>query len=273
MRILSPSKINLYLHIVGKRPDGYHELETLMAPISLCDEMIVAVEGAGIQLTCSDPGLPVDAGNLAYKAADLFLKTYGLERGVRLHLDKKTPVGAGLGGGSGNAAAVLLALRELLKPEVSDAELAGLAAQIGSDVAFFIYRKPAICRGRGEQIEPVTLEGRWEGMLVHPGFGVSTPWAYKTYAAEPRQGTAGKTRNGVTLRNDLEPPVFGKYVWLPEAKQWFQRQPEVWDALMSGSGSSVFALVNEGAPVEDLRGRFHAEFGGDIFSVPFTVQH
>ena len=173
---------------------------------------------------------------------------------MRIHLEKKVPVGAGLGGGSSDAAAVLLALRDLTGVSCDDAKLAELAARLGSDIPFFIYRTPAICRGRGEIIEPVTLKEKLQGLLVHPGFGVLTPWAYKTYAQNPRPGDVGRTFGDFTLRNDLEPPAFSKYVWLPTVKAWFQKQPEVLDALMSGSGSSVFALTTTEDATQELCG-------------------
>jgi 4-diphosphocytidyl-2-C-methyl-D-erythritol kinase len=267
----APAKINLYLHIVKRRADGFHELDMLMVPISLGDVLDIELIEGGIEFTCSDASL-ADAGeNLATRAARLFLDEFNLTTGVRIHLEKAVPVGAGLGGGSSDAAAVLLALRTLTQVPCDDGGLAELALQLGSDVPFFIFNTPAVCRGRGEIIEPIRLEGTYQGLLVHPGFGVSTPWAYKTYAQNPRPGTSGKTFDDFTLRNDLEPPAFAKYPWLPVAKKWFQAQPEVLDALMSGSGSSVFALTGNEENAAALQKRFHAEFGADLFAVPFRV--
>ena len=115
------------------------------------------------------------------------------------------------------------------------------------------------------------MRGAYQGLLVHPGFGVSTPWAYKTYAQNPRSGAAGRTFSDFTLRNDLEPPAFSKYPWLPVAKDWFRTQPEALDALMSGSGSSVFALTATREDAVTLQKKFHAEFGETPFSIPFQV--
>ncbi len=270
----APAKINLYLHILGRRPDGFHELETLMAPISLGDTLdidLIPDDTGGIEFTCSDPALSDAKDNLATKAARVFLDEFKLTTGVRIHLDKAVPVGAGLGGGSSDAAAMLLALRTLTRIDCSDAKLAELAARLGSDIPFFIYRTPAICRGRGEIIEPIRLNEEFQGLLVHPGFGVSTPWAYKTYAQNPSQGELGRSFENLTLRNDLEPPAFSKYPWLPTVKSWFQKQPETLDALMSGSGSSVFALTRSPVNTWYLQRRFLAEFGETFFSTPFTV--
>jgi 4-diphosphocytidyl-2-C-methyl-D-erythritol kinase len=271
----APAKINLYLHILGRRADGFHELETLMAPISLGDTIELDLIPQGIEFTCSDPELSDAQDNLATRAARIFLEEFKVAQGVRIHLEKAVPIGAGLGGGSSDAAAVLLALRRLTGFECPDAKLADLAARLGSDIPFFIYGRPAVCRGRGEIIEPLadsrTLSESCHGLLVHPGFGVSTPWSYKTYAQNPRPGEAGRTVGDVTLRNDLEPPAFGKYPWLPTVKKWFHRQPEVLDALMSGSGSSVFALTGSAGASERLRERFQDEFGATIFATLFSV--
>jgi 4-diphosphocytidyl-2-C-methyl-D-erythritol kinase len=267
----APAKINLYLHITGRRADGFHELETLMAPISLGDMLEIDLIDAGIEFTCSDPALADAKDNLATKAARLFLDEFKIERGARIHLDKQVPVGAGLGGGSSDAAAVLIALRKLTGIHAEDGKLRELAARLGSDIPFFIPGSPAICRGRGEIIEPVALHGAYQGLLVHPGFGVSTPWAYKTYVHNPRAGEAGRAFADFTMRNDLEPPAFSKYAWLPVAKSWLREQPGVLDALMSGSGSSVFALTESGESVPPLQRRFHEEFGDGLFSRPFRV--
>ena len=271
MKQFAPAKINLYLHILGRRPDGFHELETLMAPISLGDTLDVELTPQGIEFTCSDPSLSDAQDNLATKAARVFLDEFNLTTGLRIHLEKQVPVGAGLGGGSSDAATVLLLLRELTGIKCADEKLAELAARLGSDIPFFIYQTPAICKGRGEIIEPVPLKESYQGLLVHPGFGVSTPWAYKTYAQNPQPGIAGRTFADVTLRNDLEPPAFSKYLWLPTVKQWFQKQPEVLDSLMSGSGSSVFALTSTADASASLRKRFLAEFGETLYAEPFTV--
>jgi 4-diphosphocytidyl-2-C-methyl-D-erythritol kinase len=273
----APAKINLYLHILGRRADGFHELETLMAPISLGDTLDIdlipagTVGDGGIKFTCSDPALSDAKDNLATRAARVFLEEFKLTTGVRIHLEKAVPVGAGLGGGSSDAAAVLLALRDLTRIGCADGKLAELAAQLGSDIPFFLYRTPAVCRGRGEIIEPMRLKESCQGLLVHPGFGVSTPWAYKTYARNPSQGAPGRAFADFTLRNDLEPPAFSKYPWLPTAKGWFQKQPEVLDSLMSGSGSSVFALTSSTEAGSQLRARFLAEFGPTLFATPFSV--
>jgi 4-diphosphocytidyl-2-C-methyl-D-erythritol kinase len=231
---VAPAKINLYLHIRGRRPDGFHELETLMALISVHDTLDIDLlpAGAGIEFSCSDPALA---------------------------------------GGSSDAATVLRVLNILTGLHAPAAKLAELAARLGSDIPFFLHPPTAICRGRGEMIEPVRLTEDLFGVLVHPGFGVSTPWCYKTYAQNPVEGAPGRTFTDFTLRNDLEPPAFSKYPWLPAVKAWFQKQPDVRDALMSGSGSSVFALTETPEARGKLAVRFRAEFGETLFAEMFSL--
>jgi 4-diphosphocytidyl-2-C-methyl-D-erythritol kinase len=270
---VAPAKINLYLHIRGRRPDGFHELETLMALISVHDTLDIDLlpAGAGIEFSCSDPALADAKDNLATKAARIFIDEFKLETGVRIHLEKNIPIGAGLGGGSSDAATVLRVLNILTGLHAPAAKLAELAARLGSDIPFFLHPPTAICRGRGEMIEPVRLTEDLFGVLVHPGFGVSTPWCYKTYAQNPVEGAPGRTFTDFTLRNDLEPPAFSKYPWLPAVKAWFQKQPDVRDALMSGSGSSVFALTETPEARGKLAVRFRAEFGETLFAEMFSL--
>lgn len=249
MKVTSPSKINLYLHISGKRADGYHELETLMCPLSFADEVEVDLAKEGILLTIEGADLSCGPDNLAYRAADEFFKLAKTGSGARIHLKKRIPMGGGLAGGSSNAAAVLLALNELSNSPLNMDQLGQIAASMGSDINFFLQHQPAICSGRGEKVTPYPLKNLPWVVLINPGFGVPTPWAYKTYAQNPIQGEPGKTFDWggepITLRNDLEPAVFTKYIWIAETKKWLQNQPMVLDALMSGSGATVFALVED----------------------------
>ncbi|HSI84890.1 MAG: 4-(cytidine 5'-diphospho)-2-C-methyl-D-erythritol kinase [Candidatus Methylacidiphilales bacterium] len=270
MQLFAPAKLNLYLHILGRRADGFHELETLMVPLKLGD--IITLEERsepGVGFTCTDDSLPTDVTNLAVKAAIQMLERYAPDRGVSIHLEKRLPHGAGLGGGSSDAATVLGGVRELLGLDVPDDEILDLAATLGSDVPFFLYRSAAICRGRGEIVEPVQLQGRYRGVLIHPGFAVPTPWAYKKYAETPTPGKSGATLPDGVLRNDLEPPVFRKYLWLPAAKDWLRSQPEVLDALMSGSGSCVFALLKDGEDPASLMERCSEELGPNCWVAEF----
>jgi 4-diphosphocytidyl-2-C-methyl-D-erythritol kinase len=266
----APAKINLNLRILGKREDGFHELSTLMVPLSLADELTVErAEGAGVELRCDDPDLPVDGGNLVVKALKLFARESGTPGGYRARLVKNIPSGAGLGGGSSDAACALELANALWEQPLTREHLHDLAGQLGSDVPFFLAHEPRLCRGRGEILEPYrgTLPKRV--LLVTPPFGVSTPWAYKSYAARKTAGTlapAEVARLGdLTLVNDLESAVLPKYVILRTLKSWLSAQPGVETALMSGSGSTMFAILSHGAGAEErekrLREHLAREFG------------
>jgi 4-diphosphocytidyl-2-C-methyl-D-erythritol kinase len=270
MRLKSPAKVNLTLKVLGKRADGFHELETLMCPVGIYDGIeLEAVADGGIQLEIEGADLPADESNLAWKAAALVKEVAGVTAGVRIRLEKRIPMGGGLAGGSGNAALVLAGVNRLWGAGLGVSDLKELAARMGSDIAFFLDGGPSLCTGRGEITCPVELEMDAEVLLLNPGFGVPTPWAYRAYAAAPGQGEEGRRewtwkREGKAvrfrLRNDLEPAVFGKYLWIAEAKAWLLRQPEVQEAMMSGSGATVFALVEPGSG-DELAARARAYFG------------
>ena len=149
----SPCKVNLLLNILGKRPDGFHELETVFHPVRLCDQLAFTRGGAGIQLACSGPALPVDSSNLVHRAATAFLSAAKITDGVRIHLTKRIPMAAGLGGGSGNAATTLLGLNELFGSPLSLEQLHPIAATLGSDVNFFLQSKPPLATGRVQNLQ------------------------------------------------------------------------------------------------------------------------
>src|SRR5260221_497191 len=225
----SPCKVNLLLNILGKRSDGFHELETVMQPIDLCDDLILTLAGQGVQLTCSDPALPTDAGNLVHRAATAFLQTTRINAGIRIHLEKRIPLAAGLGGGSGNAASTLLGLNDLFGKPLTPDQLHQAAASLGSDVPFFLQTKPALATGRGEKIQPLEFFSGLNGtaiLLIHPGFGITTAWAYQQLAQFPAalNGQRGRAQKRICfvpntalpadsreLYNSLEAPAFEKY--------------------------------------------------------------
>ena len=245
-----------------------------MVPLDLADEVTVeridAAGAEGIELVCDDPTLPTDDGNLAYQAAKLFKAQPGLAMPpVRITLAKRVPHGAGLGGGSSDAAAVLLALNETTRSGLTTGQLAAMAAELGSDVPFFVYRSAAICRGRGEIIEPVDFPPRLPLVLFKPPFPVPTPWAYQRWRHSrtlPGVRYAAQTFPWGELVNDLERPVFEKYLVLADMKTWLLKQPEVAGALLSGSGSTMFALLHDqSAHAAGLVERARSEFG-DLWS-------
>ncbi len=255
MKWFAPAKINLSLRVLGRRADGFHEIETLMVPLSLADELEVDWQSpapahsasAAIELECNDPSLPAGPENLAYRAAEIFRRDVAPDLApVRISLTKRIPHGAGLGGGSSDAAAVLLALNELAQNRVSVMRLATLAAELGSDVPFFLAGGAAVCRGRGEIVQPVSFGAQLPLLLLKPPFPVPTPWAYKQWRdSKPLPGVRYEPQAFAwgEMVNDLERPVFEKYLMLAELKSWLLDQPEVAGALLSGSGSTVLAVL------------------------------
>src|ERR1700732_4595994 len=174
MQVLAPAKINLSLRVLGKRPDGFHEIETLIAPISLYDKIEVEKQSRWVDFSCDDPTLSTGDDNLVVRAANLFLEHAKIKSGVSIKLEKKIPHGAGLGGGSSDAAATLRALNELFETKLPREELAQLGSTIGSDVPFFFFESAAICKGRGEIVEPTKLKKKLSILLLKPAFGVAS---------------------------------------------------------------------------------------------------
>jgi 4-diphosphocytidyl-2-C-methyl-D-erythritol kinase len=267
MKILCPAKINLTLEILGKRPDGFHELATWMLPVGLYDTL--EIEPANYpSFSCGLPQLKGDRSNLVIRAAQLFNQAASIDAAYEVSLKKRIPIGAGLGGGSSNAAATLRLLNQLHNCPFDVQQLERLAASLGSDVAFFIYGRAAWCTGRGERIEPCAFPDDLWVCLFKPGFAVSTPDAYRAYcglAPERKRGCETETSWG-KLRNDLEPAVLPKYLFLHVLKEWLRQQSETLFALMSGSGSAIFAIVENETDGETLRARFRAEFGEKTWS-------
>ncbi|MGB8353448.1 MAG: 4-(cytidine 5'-diphospho)-2-C-methyl-D-erythritol kinase [Chthoniobacteraceae bacterium] len=274
----APAKINLSLKVVAKRPDGFHEIETLMAPISLADTLdIERTDAPGTAFTCSDATLPVDDNNLVVRAAKLFFERTKISSGVRIHLEKRVPHGAGLGGGSSDAATTLIGLNALFDTKLDTPTLSAMAAELGSDIPFFVYYSAAMCRGRGELVEPIPLHENLPLLLIKPAFGVPTPWAYKCWAGSvelPGVPYAAQSFPWGTLVNDLERPVFEKYIFLATLKTWLLAQPEAIGALMSGSGSTTIALLRDKSMGAALVEKAHAEFGPDLWTCACsTIAH
>lgn len=264
MTFEAPAKVNFVLRVLGKREDGFHAIETLMVPVSLADTITLERTEAGISLECTEPDVPCDGRNLAWRAAELFLRHTGVPGGVRLRLEKKIPHGAGLGGGSSDAARVLVALDETFGTRLGVGELEALAAGLGSDIPFFVRCAPAWCRGRGEIVEPAAGVPACDLLLVKPPFPAPTGWAYGAWAAQEDRAAAEFERGGVVFRNDLERPVFQKYLVLPAMKEWLRRQPDVDGVMMSGSGSTLFAIL--GGAAEGLEEGLRGEFGAALWT-------
>lgn len=274
----SPCKVNLLLNILGRREDGFHELETVMQPVNLCDELAFERTAYGLTLTCSEPTLPADAGNLVHRAAAAFLERSGITDGVSIHLEKKIPMAAGLGGGSGNAGTTLLALNDLFEHPLSAETLLEIAAQLGSDIPFFLQSNPAVAVGRGEKVTSLPAFRALQGcalLLVHPGFGIATAWAYKELARFPAAflGQPGRAAKLISLLeaddlpkasrefyNSLEAPALDKYPWL-SVLQDFLRENGSAAVLMSGSGSTTFAMAHDLQAAQELEERVRGKFG------------
>lgn len=269
MQLRAPAKINLSFRILRRRDDGFHEIETLMTPISLYDELTIerGESGKGIAFHCDDAAL-AGADNLVVRAAQLFCKAIGAPADLRIELRKRIPHGAGLGGGSSDAATTLLGLNELFAAGLTRARLTSLAAKLGSDVPFFIAQSAARCRGRGEIVEATALPRKLPLLLLKPAFGVPTPWAYSRWrdAREtPGISYAPQNIDGVEMINDLERPVFEKFVFLAELKRWLLRKRQVRAALLSGSGSTVWAVLLNEPAAEEVEAELRERLDPDLW--------
>ena len=275
--IFSPAKINLSLAITGRRADGFHELVSVVSRLDFGDTLKAerAAEGEGTTLVCGAEGVPVDGTNLVLRAASKFAEATGWRAAVRFTLEKRIPVGAGLGGGSSNAVAALRALERLSGIALGAAGRLEIAAALGSDCPLFWHETPVVMRGRGERIEalPTAAAARLSGrrvLVFKPDFGVATAWAYQALAARPEwyaDAAAeesrlaawlgdGRARAEDLLMNTLERPVFAKWIALPTLLAWLRERHGL-TARMSGSGSACFALLasdaNEAEAISSIR--------------------
>ncbi|MFP4156251.1 MAG: 4-(cytidine 5'-diphospho)-2-C-methyl-D-erythritol kinase [Opitutales bacterium] len=286
-RIDCPAKVNLMLSVHGKRPDGFHELTSLMAPLQFGDhlELRECADGPD-SLECSDALVPTDTGNLILQAAEAFRRASGLSAPFAFRLKKAIPVGAGLGGGSSDGAATLLALNEWHGRPLSRASLAAMAAELGSDCPFFLDRRPALVGGRGDRIEalPPAIESRLVGqklLLCHPPFSVETAWAYRRLADSGKHyEPASEARErldaffaggqlGDLLFNSFEQPVGDKYLAIPGLLDVLRGAGA--SCLMSGSGSACFILLGEGADAGRLTELCRSCWGEGAFCVETSV--
>lgn len=269
IEIDAPAKVNLSLRVLRRREDGFHEIESLMVRLpGLCDRLVVE-ESAEDVFECDAPGVPTDAGNLAVKAREVFRAATGIDTAVRMRLEKVIPHGAGLAGGSSDAAAALVALNRCFNAGLAPQRLIELGAMIGSDVPFFLGPPVARVRGRGEILEEAEALPPLRLVLLKPSFGVSTPEAYGRWKDAP--GMPGLTDleqrfEWGGLVNDLERPVFSKHLFLAEMKAWLLRQDEAAGALMSGSGSTMFAVLRDGVEGGSLIARARRELDPTLWS-------
>jgi 4-diphosphocytidyl-2-C-methyl-D-erythritol kinase len=250
LRLKSPAKVNLRLEILKRREDGYHELRTVLQKINLCDTLSVSLEkGRGISITTDHPGLPSGKKNLVYQAVQMILNKSGYKGGVHIDIRKEIPLGAGLGGGSSNAAATLKALNQLLEIGLPLKECMKMGVDIGADVPFFLSEGAAVATGIGERLKKIELPDLWY-VLVNPNFEVSTRWAYQNFVLTKRhfhfnlQGFV-KTPEEISrlLWNDLERVVSHKYPQIEAMKKMLVSAGAL-GALMTGSGPTVFGFFS-----------------------------
>ncbi|MCF6157701.1 MAG: 4-(cytidine 5'-diphospho)-2-C-methyl-D-erythritol kinase [wastewater metagenome] len=280
VHVAAPAKINIFLEILGKRPDGYHEIETVVQEVSLYDYLSIEKSRGDntIEFTCSYPNLTTGEDNLVLKAVRLFQEESGVLNGVKIHLDKKIPVGAGLGGGSSDAAATLAGLNKLWQTGYDIKKLASLAAKLGSDTAFFIYGNTAICRGRGEVVTPYPLLSKYNYIILYPRFEVSTALIYKNFKFDLTKKIkdvsftlqtllAGDPEKlGAYLYNRLEEVAFRIYPRLDEIKKTLETLGFC-GTLLSGSGSALYALYKGEKDQEKIEQKIKDLNIGDVFMV------
>ena len=267
------AKINLALEVLGKRPDGYHEVAMIMQSVSLHDTLILSLQESDITLICDRPELPCDHSNLAYRAAELLRREFGVTQGVQIELTKRIPLAAGLAGGSTDAAAVLKGLNRLWGLALSPVELEQLAARLGSDVPFCLWGGTSLATGRGEMLTPLPDFTGHGVVLANPSLQVSTAWVYGNY----RDAAGNRRRDISSLRHSIEQPDFSavadtlfndlETVTVPAYPQVAEIQEQLLQAgaagvLMSGSGPTVFALTPDYASAAELAGR--AALGADV---------
>lgn len=280
--LLAPAKINLYLEILGDRPDGFHELATIVQSVALSDRLEIRANGTqSFRLSCAHSQVPLDDSNLALRAAHLmaaqFPEAYANFGGIDIHIEKNIPVAAGLAGGSGNAAAVLVGLDLIWNLGLTQPELQALGTQLGSDVPFSIIGGTAIATGKGEKIASLPACGQlWAVLAKYDSIAISTPWAYQTYrhtygttypsdrqeqAARSHRIHSGKlvhalvhhdfARIGGELYNDLEKVVLPEYPLVAELRRQMAREGGL-GTLMSGSGPAVFTLCEDKAAAQAI---------------------
>lgn len=265
MKVLSPAKVNLHLEVLERRADGYHEVQTLMMKVDLFDEMEVHPGGQGVRVIAEGEAIPEEPENLACRAARFFCREAGIPENIEIRLRKNIPVAAGLGGGSGNAAAVLRALNGLYPKRLDQKSLLLLGSRLGADVPFFLFQKSVLARGKGDHLTAIRMPDGLGFLLLVPPFRISTPWAYEAYD----QMTGGKRKDGTplkdsyptlrdllpVLKNDLEIPALSRYPEIGRRKEELLRLGAR-GALMSGSGPVVFGLFASKGEAEETGERF-----------------
>ncbi len=271
----APAKLNLSLRILGKREDGFHELDTIMVKLPGLHDTLEFTPAASFAFTCDDPAIPADQSNLVVKAARAYEAASGVSCDCLISLRKRIPSGAGLGGGSSDAATTLIGLNQFHGFKLGSQQLHEIAARLGSDINFFLISGAARCRGRGEIIDAIPSPPALRLLLLKPAFGVSTPDAYKRWKQSidlPGVRYSQQQVNKLLLVNDLERPVFEKHRFLAELKQWLLARDETQASLMSGSGSTIFAVLKDGADPEALASAARTELDPGLWHWSGTTE-
>ncbi|MEP9411812.1 MAG: 4-(cytidine 5'-diphospho)-2-C-methyl-D-erythritol kinase [Candidatus Brocadia sp.] len=278
IKIAAPAKINLFLEILGKRPDGYHEIETVMQEVSLCDYIYMEDHGIDIEFACSNPKLPAGEDNLVLKAVRLFQKESKVSRGVKIYLEKNIPVGAGLGGGSSDAVATLFGLNKMWQVGYDEKKLMLLAEKLGSDTSFFVFGNTAICKGRGEVVIPYPLTVKYNYIIIYPRVEVSTTTVYKNFKIVLTKNlkdvsfflqalsSGNPEKLGAFLHNRLEEVVFRLYPGIEKIKKTLAMF-DFCGVLLSGSGSALYGLCKGERNSEEIEHRIKMLDVGDVFVV------
>jgi 4-diphosphocytidyl-2-C-methyl-D-erythritol kinase len=281
--VFAPAKVNVILRILDRRPDGFHNLWSVMQTVALDDEVQIKLRAdrQDIQLRCDATQLAADQSNLVYRAAAAVLARAQQSVGLDIELRKRIPMGAGLGGGSSDAAATIIGLNRLLQLDWFPAQMADVGQSLGSDVPFFLFAPSAFVSGRGETVRPVVVEEmRWV-VLVNPGFGVDTKWAYQELAARrttvtplspvqrelDRQSRVSWAQLIAAAENDFEAPVFAAHGKLREIKRNLQAHgAEI--ALLSGSGATVFGVFANETRARLAQAHFVSDNSMKVFVTP-----
>jgi 4-diphosphocytidyl-2-C-methyl-D-erythritol kinase len=260
--VKSPAKINLFLEILRKREDGYHQIRSLMQAVDLCDELNLEKREKGVKISCDHPDCPADQTNLAFQAAGLLLEEKKINAGVSIKIKKRIPISAGLGGGSSNAAAALKGVNLLFEPTLPDKRLHHLASRIGSDVPFFLYSGQALVEGRGEKVKSCTLFKDYWLVLACPNVKVSTRWAYRNVKISLTKRRKGLNFENLEDRlgffealphfeNDLEEVVSRNYPVIGRIKNNLENSGAV-KSSMSGSGPTVYGVFDQKPQAEEV---------------------
>ena len=270
MRLFAPAKVNLYLRITGRRDDGYHLLDSLMVPISLGDEVEVSrVDGppGSLILHADDPDVPLGDENTVRRAVHAFHERTGRDEPVAVTIRKRIPIGAGLGGGSTDAAAALRGMNDLLGAGLSTEDLMALAVSVGADVPFFIGGKAARARGIGEELSPAGPLPRLWMVVLFPDFPVSTAWVYRNFQFKLTKSSKNNNLNekldtphevARVMVNDLETVTIGRYPRIARLKERLEEEGAI-GSLMSGSGSAVFGIFADEADAKRAFAGFERE--------------